>query len=272
MKLGRQDRAPTAARYRAGHDRSWGGGNRFMMLVCASVVKTGSTWWVQLANEMLARHGGAETEAVRRRWRLGRVIRGDEYRLGALRTHRLVAVLPAARFAPAFAVKTHASATRAFDALRRLDLARSTLNVRDPRDIAVSALEHAEQRRGNQRAPLSGLETIDDAVDFVATQADVFGSWHDRHTTMVRYEDLVADPAREICRLGELMELDLDRAAAASVIEAVDRSTDAGDVRTKYNVGVAGRHQQVMTEVQLRRANRILGPMIAAMGYPAGQL
>ena len=238
-----------------------------MMLVCASLLKTGSTWWIHLVNEFLGQHGGASTEAVRQRYRLGRVIRGAEFRIGSLPPHKVLAVAPAAFRSAPFSVKTHAPATVSYGLANRAGLMEATFNVRDPRDQAVSVLDHARVRGEFSGGLLREVQTLNDAIDFVASQEPTWRSWMRRGATVVRYEDLNEDPAAQVQRLGDLLGIPISAAAAQEVVDAVNRRIAEGATRTKKNVGGSGRHVEAMTDEERTYAETRLGPMIEAMGY-----
>lgn len=238
-----------------------------MMLVCASLLKTGSTWWIHLVNEFLGQHGGAPTEEVRERYRLGRVIRSAEFRIGSLPPHKVLAVVPAALRSAPFSVKTHAPATFSYGLANRAGLMEATLNIRDPRDQAVSVLDHARKRGDFSGGLLRDVHAMNDAVDFVASQEPIFDSWRRRGATIVRYEDLNEDPAAQVQRLGDLLGAPIGVDAAQGIVDSVNRNIAQGATRTKKNVGGSGRHVEAMTDEERTYAETRLGPMIEAMGY-----
>lgn len=112
--------------------------------------------------------------------------------------------------------------------------------VRDPRDIAVSFYYYALK----VRLVPEGY-SMDDFVDrFVATRiagwADRLGSWED-HTRswmcmrrgksnycLIRYEDLIADPVRELARTASLLRMEL----TPSKIERAVQLSSASEMRS----------------------------------------
>lgn len=240
------------------------------MLVCAGLQKTGSSWWARLAAEVVGRRGGVDLENVRRMWPYGRLITKQEHYFGSLKPARMLAMAPLAVLAGDFVVKTHAPASPMYRRYEAAGLARATLNVRDPRDIALSALDHARLARETGRPDvLDGIGNVDEAVDLVAGFQPLLTSWSDtRKTMLVRYEDLLADPGNQVRRLWELMDFGaIDTAQIDDVVRAVDATAAADWRNTKLNVGVAERFRMEMTAPELERANRVLGPLLENLGY-----
>lgn len=240
-----------------------------MIVVSASMMKAGSGWYFNLTNTLLAQHGGDDAREVRRRWHLGALLKDDNCRIGSLRAHRLAPLLAPHAAGRRFAVKTHSTPTPSLRALMTIGAARATFNIRDPRDIVVSALEHgARQQREPGEGRLAHLTTVDAAIEFVAHKLlPVWEAWSALPSVlMVPYESLVGDPVAEVTRLGEFCDMPVDPAAAQRIVDDVT-STNPGFGALHFNRGVAGRHTEVLSPAELDSCHRAFGPRLEAMGY-----
>jgi hypothetical protein len=240
-----------------------------VIVVSASLMKSGSGWYYNLTNALLAAHGGHDARSVREAWHLGALLKDDNCRIGSLRAHRLAPLLAPHAAGRRFAVKTHSTPTPALRALMRVGAARVTFNLRDPRDMVVSALDHgARQQDGEAEGRLAGLTSVDAAIDFVAgTLLPVWEAWAAMPAVLlVRYEDLLADPAGEVLRLAEHCRLSIDRPAAQRVVDEV-AAGHAGFGALHFNRGTAGRHSEVLSPAEIDRCTRAFGTRLAAMGY-----
>jgi hypothetical protein len=154
-------------------------------------------------------------------------------------------------------------------ALIKTGAVRATFNLRDPRDIVVSALDHgARQRESNIDGGLAGLTTVDEAIDFVAGHLlPVWEAWAATPAVLlVRYEELVADPVAEVLRLAERCGVHAEHADAQNVVDKVSADRSGSDA-LHFNRGTAGRHAEVMSRAELERCNRAFGARLTAMGY-----
>lgn len=106
----------------------------------------------------------------------------------------------------------------------RREYRRAVLLVRDPRDVAVSYFHFQRDRLKT----FSG--SLDDFVDaFVRGRVDHYGPWGDHVASwladgqpqvIVRYEDLLDDPARELTLIVEFLTGHPDPAAITDVVAA----------------------------------------------------
>ncbi len=247
-----------------------------MILVAASLPKSASGWWFNLANELVASNGGHDTRVLGSAWPLRRVVTGPNCRIGSLRARRLLPLLASHAGGKRFTVKTHAVPTGGLRAAVRVGAARVTFNVRDPRDVALSLLEHAERGRAKRgRIDEAGrdvraFETLDDAVGAVASFLPLWTEWSSVPSAhIVRYEDLIADPEDQLQRLADLLELDVAPDELARVVQAVGTRSD--DTGLHLNVGVAGRFRTELSTPERARCEERLRPLVLAMGYEPAQ-
>jgi hypothetical protein len=117
----------------------------------------------------------------------------------------------------------------------RPEYRRVLLIVRDPRDVVVSYYHFSRKRK--EATADGGIEAFVDT--FLAGRVDDYGNWGENvgswlgarrgtaNFSMFRYEDLIQDPEREVAKIAEALELNID---AALVRHAVENS-DADNMR-----------------------------------------
>lgn len=167
--------------------------------------------------------------------------------------------------------------------------------VRDPRDVAVSLYHYCMK----VRAIPDGFPK-EDFVDLFLTSrtgsaADQVGSWED-HTLswyrlrqgrptycLVRYEDLLANPAQELTRIAPLLGIDPtpERIERAIRLSAVDRMRSLEKTQAKLWIGTKDSRQDIpfvrsaksggwrtgLSEVSVRKIEQAWGPTIEELGY-----
>lgn len=162
--------------------------------------------------------------------------------------------------------------------------------MRDPRDVAVSWAHHADL-------------SIDAAIEFMANPAAAIGragrrpgpaapqpltswsahaeSWLAAAPTplLLRYEDMVADPAATLAAVARHCGIHAEPAAIAAAVAATrfdvlrTREAEAGfrggqaDGRAFFRRGVAGGWRDSLSPAQAARITRDHGPMMARLGY-----
>jgi hypothetical protein len=157
--------------------------------------------------------------------------------------------------------------------------------VRDPRDVAVSYAAFARK-------------SIDEMIDFMADTgaanatdaAQVFellGSWSEHALSwvaapkrlLVRYEDLLAEPARYFARIirflgtGEVEAARLQRAISFSGFdvlagqEAAGGYRAAGGAETFFRAGKSGQWRELLTPAQAKRIEAAHGEVMQKFGY-----
>jgi hypothetical protein len=157
---------------------------------------------------------------------------------------------------------------------------RMVLLVRDPRDVAASALDAARSGswRRERRRRMYGEDdpTADEDPDtFVSRQAEAYvrhvgGAWeayqsHGGPKALVRYEDLRADTLEQMRHMYRGLELPVDEGLLAKAIEAHDWENipqeDKGEGKF-YRKATPGSWQEDLTPQQAKTVERICAPLL----------
>ena len=236
-----------------------------MIVLSASMQKSGSGWYFNLTNAMLASHGGDDLADLRDRARLlGRAVRVH----GSTRPLRMAALLTYHVRGRRFAVKTHAAPSASVRALSAVHALRATYCYRDLRDVALSALDHRRQLTAGPN--IGAISDLEDAFRFAATLVPKWRAWTALPDVLtVRYEDLRADPAAEIERLAKFLDIELEPGAVDALLERFPpgAGSEAGISSLHFNKGEVARFREVFTPEDLRLSDEILGPHLDEMGY-----
>ncbi|MGE4220717.1 MAG: sulfotransferase domain-containing protein [Alphaproteobacteria bacterium] len=163
--------------------------------------------------------------------------------------------------------------------------------VRDPRDVAVSLAHHAgatiDQAIEKMASPDYALSSFEGRLDtqvrqFVGDWSGNVTSWLDHGPCvphLIRYEEMLADPATAIRHLARTAGLPATEAA----IDGTVRSTRFDGLRQQerekgfierplkaerfFRAGTAGQWRQELTADQVRRIERRHGAVMARLGY-----
>jgi hypothetical protein len=148
--------------------------------------------------------------------------------------------------------------------------AREVVLVRDPRDVLCSVLS-ANAKRGDRPPPADPLRWI--GAGFAGRIATVAESWERRRDRahLVRYEDLMLDPAPTLTGVLEYLGLDAGpapveemRAGAAGSLPGMAEHRTTPDARASI-----GRFARDLDPALLEECERRLADEIALFGYPA---
>ncbi len=248
-----------------------------MVVLSVGMRKSGSGWYFNMTNELLATGGGADVQEVRRRLLLRSVIRGNNGKVGRLRWPTLLRLAVPSAAVPSFTVKSHAGPTPSLRLFLKLGLMKATYLYRDPRDVVLSALDHAEAARdsGVEIDLARRLFSAEDALALVQRELERWEQWiRVPDVLTVRYEDLLADTPGELRRLADFLGLQVPETALLKIVERYDKAAYARTIdqpiignRLHLNKGVAGRFSREMSPEMRALCEERLGTYLAKMGY-----
>jgi hypothetical protein len=156
------------------------------------------------------------------------------------------------------------------------------LMLRDPRDVAASRIGHA-LRSGYVDAADRDSEGYRKVVSAAAVdwrgafeQTQDFARRRPAQCTIVRYEDLVRDPAGELARVLAFLEMETTSEQLAAIVEgssfnALSGGREAGveDGRSFYRKGVVGDWPNHLTDEALQILEEQCGAAMRLAGYGA---
>ena len=246
-----------------------------MVIVSAGMRKAGSAWYYNLTNDLLQAGGYVDVREVAPHFPVRAYVSDDKIKCGRLDGPTLVRLSIAHYLGYTYPVKTHSRPSRALPLFHTLGAVRCTYISRDPRDVVVSILDHAEHaRRAGLSIDLAALQTFQESVDLVVAELDRWEAWAGQRVVHhVRYEDLVANTAHEIDRLDAFLGLEVPVAERRAIAARYERTTYAhgmGEAVTNpihLNKGVAGRFKEVLDDDEIGLCNSRFAPYLTRMGY-----
>lgn len=246
-----------------------------MLILSVGLPKSGSAWYYNLTNDLIAAGGGHDARVVRQRYDLHPIMKFGTCNIQEPTEEKLLRLTspPVSDFT--FAVKTHHPPTRTIIDLIESGKMKVSYIYRDPRDIAVSVFEESLKFRnqGRLNRGVTSLHTICDAILWAETWLrNSWDCWKVVDKVLhVRYEDLLSDSENELKRLGFFLCFDLEAGSINKIIdkwrpEQLGRRRD-GDY-LHFNKGLSGRFRSVMNAAELRLAHERFGTYLKEMGYP----
>lgn len=235
-------------------------------VLLASFPKSGNTWLRFMLANLSRSQGGHDIEVDFQT--IGRYV--PDIR----RNRRLTGRITSPGF-PLF-LKTHFPWIRGFVPFR------AVVVVRDPVDTLVSHYRHLTQGAGKR---LPRIERFIRHWRYGAgAWRDWYRSWRGHTNAVVRYEDLLSDPDRELQRLLEALEI---RTPSGSVADAVARSSrdnmrrlqaERGDPNLRnpdfrfVNQARAGAGTDLLAPAEIEYVRRKTQPVAGWYGYKAGDI
>lgn len=244
-----------------------------MIVVSASMKKAGSGWYFNLTNDLLVAAGNESVRDLRTRYGLDGLLKGGNCQVDLSYASRLPRLVPPLMRGQTFAVKTHGRPRFPLQSLMRLGLAKATYIYRDPRDVALSMIDHGRELRdeGNDANVLARIETLEDALAHIRDDAiEIWTQWQNvGGVHMVRYEDLLTDTEGELRRLADYLELDVPASTYQALTAKYDRRSknDDHDENLHFNAGIAARYRQALDEDARALCRKRLDPELSRMGY-----
>ncbi len=243
-----------------------------MIVLSAGMPKSGSAWYFNLTNDLLVATGHQDVRVVRDRFRLQGILNYHNCNIGEHTPYKLVRILVPHFSGNTFAVKTHDHPSKALRALISAGIVKATYIYRDPRDVAVSAFEHGERIRSRGEShTFAQAKSMEEAILMTKGWLIVWDGWmRCKNVLYARYEDLLADPVKEVERLTDFLAVHvlpetIQRIVAAYQPEQLDVGRAAG---INFNKGVSGRFREVMSQRELDLCREHFGDYLQRMGYP----
>jgi len=247
-----------------------------MIILSAGMQKAGSGWYFNLTNDLLIQAGYDDIRILRGKFKLGDFLKDFNCNMGDMTLAKCLRLFVPHLFGHTFVVKTHGGPSfRILHVLCFLQAVKITYIFRDPRDIALSAFEHGEKIRGSgQEHTFGKLKNLPESIEFVRSLLPIWDNWVKlqkrlpNKVLMARYEDLVADPIKEMNRLANFIGIHIDRAALTALIKKYSGGKPGESLKgLHFNKGSIGRFRDVMGNKELELCRKYFGPYLERMGY-----
>lgn len=256
--------------------------NGHFMLFASCMQKSGSGWFVRMANDLMVTAGHDDSRTLKLKYpRMLRLVSKDfDAMINRPSAWRMRILEHIRSHGNTFVVKTHRGPSPTVIQLKNKGSLRALYQFRDPRDALLSAAERGARNRakGAKRSILrlgqyksfAKLMSIEDAIEWARdVLIPVWEAWQKYPGVhMVRYEDLLADTIGELRKLSDFIGFD----ATDEQLKTIDGhyrrdETRSSDPNLHFNKGVAGRFAEKFTPSQMEMCKRVLGEYIERMGY-----
>ena len=248
-----------------------------MIVVSAGMVKSGSLWLWNMTNDLLSA-GGLKREGLPPVHSPAEDFIKHDYEkvvIGALSFSRLTRATVSHLKGYSYPAKTHSAPTLPLILFRPWGHIKATYVYRDPRDVVLSVLDHAEKAREEDIAMnLRDIYTFEEAVDFVKIQLMIWSKWsYMPGTFKIKYEDLVADTEKALQKLVNYLDLNVSESQIRTVRDRYSRNEmkKAKEItnKTHFNKGKTQRFLNQMDAEQVVYCERAFQPHLERMGYPS---
>lgn len=240
------------------------------LIISAGMPRAGSGWYYNLVHDLVLSCGGQNARQVRKSYHLERILTEVNCNTSTLSALRLVPILIPTLFGNKFVIKTHAGPTP----FSRLLIKRRRIFVvyiyRDPRAALLSAYEYGQRALENKRPnAFSNLHSLEESAEFIKLYVDIWEAWTKIEDVLIlRYEDLLSNYDGEIQKTARFLNLELDHASSAKVLE--EYQPGRGDPErsgTHFSRGEAERFRRVFSPDQLEDFTQRFEPALLRMGY-----
>lgn len=243
-----------------------------MLILSASLPKSGSAWLLNMTNDLLMTAGFSDTRIVRDRYGLD-FIKYDEFNIQQPTAAKLNILTSPPVNAHTFVVKTHFPPNRQIIDLLEAGKLKITYIFRDPRDITLSLLDTGKKLRQRGTFHRAGsLFNLQDAIAFCRKRLrNNWLAWRRiEGVFFIKYEDLVSDTQDQLRRLCEYCQIRIERAQLREIVrhhhaDRIRKSTDKHHYH--FNKGIVGRFNQEWNAHDIHVCNTAFDDFLKKMDY-----
>ena len=159
-------------------------------------------------------------------------------------------------------IKTHAAPTFFVRLLIRLGIAKAMYNIRDPRDIALSAIDHGKR---NSSSAFAKYKKPADMFGDLRKEGENYLQWKAfGRVLFIRYEVISAAPLQGLEQINNYLRLQVpqQQLAAVSAYFEANKATNRN-----FNKGTSGRYLQEMSPAEQLESAAALKTYIHELGY-----
>lgn len=242
-----------------------------MIVLSVGMQKSGSAWYFNLINEVLIAAGYHDARTIRDRFGLQSILQYGNCNIEELTPEKLSRVVALHNSGYTFAVKTHCGPTPIVASLLAEDIIKATYVYRDPRDVVISAMDHGRKiRNSSQNHTFAEYDSLEKTVYAVKEWLVIWERWRRLNRVLtVRYEDLLADPLKELKRLSSFLAIVVSSEKIQTILNRYKRENlDATNTDLlHFNAGVSERFKEVMSSQAQAYCLQHFGGYLHKMGY-----
>ena len=242
-----------------------------MLLISASLQKSGSAWFLNLTNDLMVKAGFSDNRKIRDKFGL-KFIKYDECNIQELTFEKLKILTSSPVSDYSFVVKTHHPPNSHILKLMSEGKIKVTYIYRDPRDVAISGLEAGTILRNRGVFERFGkLRTMREAIEWSKKiLVDNWAKWRNIEGVLYfKYEDILIKPLAQLERLCFFLEIQLEDKILINIIERwrQDNLKSNQKKHLHFNKGSIGRFQELMSSKELNLCKKKFGKYLIEMGY-----
>ena len=243
-----------------------------MLIVSAGMEKSGTGWYFNMTNDVLVAAGHSDSRQIREQYGLQSIMEHFNCNIGELTASKLKQLIAPLQDGKTFCVKTHSGYPQDLAYFMRDAPVLATYIYRDPRDVALSLIDHGRKARGHGESHIFGtIYTIRDAIDWVVSKLiPVWEQWSSADgVLMVRYEDLFDLILEEMKRLCNFLDIGLNDQQLLDIASKYDPDNHEtfGKKGLHFNKGKKFRFASEMKKQDIELCNRHFSPYFGQMNY-----
>lgn len=241
-----------------------------MLVLAIGMPRAGSGWHYNLIHDLITANGGVPSSEIRNKNKLNqRILTEVNCNIGIVNFKRMFPLMAYANKQD-FVIKAHSEPTSYSDYLMKKNKIKILYIYRDPRAAALSAFNYGKRKRDAGRPNyFSKLNTMNDAIDFIADYVDIWHKWVAREQVLTqRYEDLLTQYMDETNNMIDFLSIDRSLAAVQdAVVRFAPGSKKEVPQGLHYFKGEPERFRDEMTQKELEICSEKFGDEIIQMGY-----
>lgn len=240
-----------------------------MLVINIGMPRSGTLWRYKILRDLVIAGGGEDGLEIRKKYFLSPFISGINADINTLKAKRLYPAALPSLLGRSYTLNTHAVLTPAARKLIERGKLKAIYGYRDPRDCLLSMLEYSQRDKPQYSSQFLGLNTVEEAADFMEIYIDAWKQWTSQPGVFVlRYEDLLNDFNENLNQIIAYLDLVISSEDTERITKQyLPKQKSTAGVATHFEHGIAHRFRSEFNQDELAYLAKRYAPILEEMRY-----
>lgn len=241
-----------------------------MFVLSAGMPKSGSAYFYNVINSLVAETGGRDAREIKSQWRLEKLMKWYNNNVDLLSLTDLTKLWIISLISGKFTVKTHAKPNQVMKTGNSLNIYKVIYCYRDPRDAILSAIDHGKRISAKgETHTFAAIKDYNDAIILAKRWIDVWDNYKQMPNSLsLSYEYMIDNPISTTKKIEDFLDISVTDECRNSILWKYNKNNvnQLSDIM-HLNKARTNRYKTEMPESIQQKCLNEFGSSIKEMGY-----